>query len=53
MEKIEKIKKEKNIIFLNTKPPYYYNGAIKREKKPVEIIEKEIIKAGLRGIPFN
>ena len=53
MEKSGKIKKEKNTIFLNTRPQYYFNGNIRVEIKSVDKIEKEIINAGLRGVPFN
>jgi hypothetical protein len=53
MEKMQEVKKERSITFRNTRPPYYYNGTISVEVKSVAKIEKEIIVAGLRGVPFN
>ncbi len=53
MEKIEE--KGKVVIVLEKWPPHFYGGFIPPvvDKSSVEILEAEIIRRGLRGIPLN
>lgn len=48
METEEKVIKA---VILDTKPPFNYGKSV--EKKSVEKINLEIIRAGLRGVPLN
>lgn len=48
---MENEEKETETVILDTKPPFDYGKLV--EKKTVDKINLEIIRAGLRGVPLN